>query len=230
MTRKKYLSVVYDEQRKPLTGYPERFAGYLASRYGITPARRLLDAGCGRAELLNAFVAMGMECRGCDLEAPQGGAMCRVDEVDFTRNPLPYEDGAFDVAISKSVIEHLADPRLYLSEVRRVLAPGGRLVLLTPDWRSQMKVFYEDPTHVHPYLPRGVGDLLRLHGFVDVAVERFSHHEAIWGSRLGAGAAGLLRGLIDTPTARRLTDLTGVKFFRWAVELQVLASGTKSAG
>jgi SAM-dependent methyltransferase len=46
--------------------------------------------------------------------------------------PLPFADGAFDLVLCAETAEHVRDLQLFLSEVRRVLAPGGRLALTTP--------------------------------------------------------------------------------------------------
>ena len=46
--------------------------------------------------------------------------------------PLPCEDGAFDLVLCAETVEHVRDVQLLLSEVRRVLRPGGTLALTTP--------------------------------------------------------------------------------------------------
>ena len=227
--KKTYQSVVYNTATKPLTGYPSIFAEYLRDRLELKKGAMLLDAGCGRAEMLNAFDALGYKCAACDLEAPADGMTeAEIQIVDFTKDPFPYEECTFDVVISKSVIEHFYDPDHYIKEIYRVLRSGGVLILLTPDWESQFKVFFEDHTHVHPYLPLGVERLLLLHGFDKVEVEKFSHYPAIWRSRFLRCFATTLRMFLSTPNARRLTRVTGIKLFRWSVELQILSIARKS--
>lgn len=54
---------------------------------------------------------------------------------------LPVEDGSFDAAISTQVLEHVTDPRVYLSECARALRPGGRLMLST----HGIFVYHPDP-------------------------------------------------------------------------------------
>lgn len=49
--------------------------------------------------------------------------------------PLPFEERSFDTVVSFETIEHTADPALFLSEIRRVLRPGGTLVISTPNKR-----------------------------------------------------------------------------------------------
>ena len=90
-----------------------------------------------------------------------------------------------------------------------------------------MKTYYEDPTHVHPYLPEGVNRLFQLTGFRDVHVELFYHHELMWNSRLWRGVGSFLRLFLSTARARQLSALTDIKFFRWAVEQNILGVGYK---
>lgn len=228
MRKKPYLSVVYDPSQKPLTDYPNVFAEYVFNRLRLCRDQQLLDAGCGRAEMVNAFDRLGLAVSGCDLEAPpRDVSRVEIKKVDFTRDKFPYEDGQFDVVLSKSVIEHLFDPDHYLREIYRVLKPGGGFILLTPDWTSQMKVFYEDHTHVHPYLPLGVERMLRLHGFEIDSIELFCHHAAIWRNPAARFLACANRLILSAPSARWLTRKTGIKFFRWSVELQILAIARK---
>ncbi len=228
MKKKRYLSVLYDEKKKPSTQYPYDFAQYLMNRFNIKSGSTLLDAGCGRGEMLSTFGKHGLKCFGCDLEAPsEWSDECEIKELDFKRSPFPYPDDSFDALFSKSVIEHMVEPTNYLSEIYRVLRPNGIFIILAPDWESQFRVFYEDPTHIHPYTPSGIENLLKLSGFQKVGVEEFSHHQLLWQNTSWRFVAKTLKLFISIQNARRLTKITGIKFFRWAVELQVLGFGYK---
>lgn len=57
------------------------------------------------------------------------------------RDLLPIEDKYFNVVISESVIEHIHNPSIFLSELNRVLKPDGRVIILIPDWHSQMYIY-----------------------------------------------------------------------------------------
>ena len=114
-----------------------------------------------------------------------------------------------------------------MKEILRILKPGGIVITLTPEWVSQIETFYEDPTHVHPYQPKGLEDLLIMSGFTDTSSEIFFYHEYLWNSTFWRSIASILQKFISTKGGRRLSTLTGNKFLRWSVEKQVLGVGKK---
>ena len=61
--------------------------------------------------------------------------------MDLNHDPLPFPNDYFDAVFSKSVIEHITNTEHYIKEMRRVPKPGGRLVLMVPDW--EMSAAYE---------------------------------------------------------------------------------------
>ncbi len=94
---------------------------------------RWLDLGCGAGRFLTAAPGgIGVEVAPSALEraaAVAPGADLRLGTVG---EPLPLDHGAVDLVWCSEVVEHVADVLGLLQEVRRVLAPGGRLVLTTP--------------------------------------------------------------------------------------------------
>ena len=98
---------------------------------------RALDLGCGAGDFTAELVRAGVRAVGADVaQAAIARASRRHPGVDFRvvpfDGPLPFDDGAFDLVWASEVIEHVADTAAWLSEVRRVLVPGGRLLLTTP--------------------------------------------------------------------------------------------------
>ena len=114
-------------------------------RNGVLQLGRVLDDGCGGGGMC---VSLGEETGlvvGIDLTNRFGAAgvpLAREKQVDTVRFSvadavaLPFADGVFDTVLSHAVIEHVADPRAYLLEIRRVLRTGGRCYLQTQPYLS----------------------------------------------------------------------------------------------
>jgi len=143
---------------------------------------RALDIGCGAGEFTAAMAAAGAEAIGVDVaEAALRRARSRHPEVAFrlvpVDGPLPFEDGSVELVWASEVVEHVADTARWLSEVRRVLAPRGRLLVTTPS-HGRLRVAlggverFSEPLgdHLHLYTKRSLGSLLEEFGFGDVRV------------------------------------------------------------
>ena len=91
--------------------------------------------------------------------------------------PLPFEDGSFELVWASEVIEHVTDTARWLLEVRRVLSPGGRLLVTTPS-HGRLRVAlggverFSEPLgdHLHLYTKRSLRTLLDEFGFVQIDV------------------------------------------------------------
>jgi ubiquinone/menaquinone biosynthesis C-methylase UbiE len=100
----------------------------------LRPGQRLLDAGCGRylkfsKELSTTAHVVGIDLE-TELETDNSSAPFGV-RGDIGRLPFPAE--YFDMVISRSVVEHLEDPVAVFREFARVLRPGGKVVVITPN-------------------------------------------------------------------------------------------------
>lgn len=132
----------------------------LAAEVGFTagPGLTLLDLGCADQFLEPACASQGWNYVGLD-----------YTDVDFEVGKLPLQANSVDIAMSLAVIEHLREPENFISEILRCLKPGGLIYLSTPNFQLDWKNFYNDPTHVRPYTPVSLEELLRLHGFTSPA-------------------------------------------------------------
>ena len=94
---------------------------------------RLLDVGCGPGAALEHAAARGAEVAGVDPSpAMADRASRRVPRAEIkvgSAEAIPFPDDRFDVVISISSFHHWADPDAGLTEILRVLAPGGRLLI-----------------------------------------------------------------------------------------------------
>ena len=95
---------------------------------------RILDVGCGTGANLLMLSKYG-DAEGVDL-SEDALAFCRERGLENVKlgaaEKLPYEDGTFDLVTALDVVEHLDDDLGGLSEMRRVLRPGGRVLLFVP--------------------------------------------------------------------------------------------------
>jgi len=229
MVQTDYISVVYEQSRTPKTDYPRQLVAYLMDRFGLKAGDHLLEVGCGRGDFLLTFHDMGLRCAGVDVEGRSNELLPGLDvrQCDVSKELLPFGDDTFDVVYHKSLIEHLYSPENLMEETYRVLKPGGVTIILTPDWVSQMKVFYEDFTHCRPYDVTSLRDLLTIKGFSSVHTELFYQLPVVWRFPSLKILCKVPQLFVSTPKARKLTQTTGIKFFRWSVELMVLGYGKK---
>ncbi len=176
----------------------------------LAPPARVLDLGCATGDLLQAVrkrgnpnvlgiepsvhaAAIARDCYGLDVRAGQLADVA-----------LP--DASLDAVLMSHVIEHLPSPARTLAEIKRVLRPGGTLVLWLPNADSlAARVWgdawmgYDAPRHLYTFTPATLTTLLQRTGF---AVREIQHEwiglEWSWGCRLRA------RERWDSEAAERL--------------------------
>jgi 2-polyprenyl-3-methyl-5-hydroxy-6-metoxy-1,4-benzoquinol methylase len=161
---------------KLLLVFPERRLGiehdvlFLAAQ----PGARLLDIGCGSGERLEKLQGLGWTVRGIDFDEKVVG-MAKARGLDVTCGTIPgtwFPPDTFDVITMSHLIEHVPDPIELLKECHRILKPGGKVVLTTPNascwghrlfrksWRG-----LEPPRHLHIFSPSSIQQTLRRAGF-----------------------------------------------------------------
>lgn len=119
-------------------------AGEMCGVERFMPPGRLLDVGCSFGYLLEAAKSRGWQVSGVEIsrkivENYLGGRAGELNVFNGRLEDARYESGSFDAVTMFDVIEHLADPAATLSEVSRVLRPGGLLAVETPREESLFK-------------------------------------------------------------------------------------------
>jgi SAM-dependent methyltransferase len=106
-------------------------------RLGLPPRARILDAGCGSGRNMVELARRG-EVTGVEI-SPASAELARArhlgEVVEGSVMEMPFAPDSFDLAVCLDVIEHLPDDRGALRELRRVLAPGGALLVTVPAYQ-----------------------------------------------------------------------------------------------
>lgn len=110
------------------------FTALLAS-LGLPAKSRVLDLGCGAGTYVRLLQALGHHAVGLDYSLPSLERAVGVDPVGAGRYlageayRVPFRAESFDLVVSIGVLQALADPERALDEMRRVLRPGGALIV-----------------------------------------------------------------------------------------------------
>jgi SAM-dependent methyltransferase len=119
----------------------------------LAPGKTLLDAGCGHgAPVLRKFVGAAKELIGIDLvdfDQPVSGVTLLKRNLANTQLP----DESVDVIMSRSVMEHIADPVATYREMSRLLRPSGHFIFLTANmWDYASIIAKVVPNRYHPWI------------------------------------------------------------------------------
>lgn len=124
----------------------------------VRPGARLLEIGCGNGDQLEFLQGLGWQVEGLDVDpvAAQVASARGLKVHVGTLEKQYFSDQQFDAIVSSHVIEHVHDPIGLLCECRRILSPGGRLVLITPNTKSWLHKWFganwlalDSPRHLH---------------------------------------------------------------------------------
>ena len=133
------------------------------------PGDRFLDLGCGLGAAVERAASRGADVAGVDPSpAMVDQARQRVPRATFavgSAEDIPFPDGAFTVVIAVATYHHWADPVAGLAEVHRVLAPGGRFLLV------ERKLRRRQGHGLHSDTAREVATELRSVAFATAAIE-----------------------------------------------------------
>jgi len=172
---------------------------------------RTLDIGCGDGAVMARLQQMGADVRGIDLDAQSvtvaegrcGAGTCAVSTLDAFVAARSGSDFGFGLVSFFEVLEHQVDPRRFLEQVAKLVAPGGMVAGSVPD-RDRFLAFIDrridsgdlPPHHFLWFSMPALRALLERAGFVDVQV-----------FRTGAIGYGDTRAKVRALLARRASSM-----------------------
>jgi SAM-dependent methyltransferase len=190
----------------------------------VQPTDACLDLGCGDggtcgvwlSENAREYVGVDISSGAVALARSRGLKAQQIKSV----GALPFNDRSFDAVVCSEVLEHLLEPQVAIAEAKRVLRPGGLLLVTTPNavyWRRRLDLArgivdpygdalsiaepWRDP-HIRFFTPTTLGRLLGYAGFEGVAVVGHSEKPL----------------LVDVPIARRWVEhVEPAPPHRWAL-------------
>ncbi len=224
--KNRYTKVHYNEGLRPYMQYPVKFCNHLADHYFKRRSGNLLDVCCGRGEHMEIFRNIGFDVYGIDLDSVAKEKGLNVAVANVESDTFPFEDGFFHVIMMKSAIEHIRNVDHLMGELHRVLKPGGSLVITTPDWKANYRIFYDDYTHKTPFTKASMEDMFKVFDFKNSFVEFFYHLPFTWKGPVFKSFTKLfaLMPLNYTQT----TELTEFKkLIRFSKEVQLLGYAEK---
>jgi len=184
-----------------------RMNAYTKARYNLVlecvraaklPANaRILEVGCGDGALLGVlFIELGVSVCGVDTNEV-GLAQARKMFADkrlvgsfqhTTGYNTKLPDSSFDIVVCSDVIEHVDNPNAMLVEIRRLLIPGGRLIITTPIKNREKPA---DPLHVQEWF---VSEFKSLCNKVfGEPIESYSSHPLFWYELISSANPWLVR-------------------------------------
>lgn len=205
------------------------------------PNGRLLDVGCGAGTYLARMRELGWDVYGVDLSQDAARVAKERYGIPVEVGMLPevrFPEGMFAVVTMSHVIEHVPDPLAHLAECWRILAPGGQLIIRTPNMVSfASRIFgknwmaLDPPRHLVLFTPSTLRACVQRTGF-RVIRERSHPYMASFNAQMSLfiRRQGHARGLMDVSNTGPLARFIGqveralLPLWRWAGnELRIVA-------
>jgi ubiquinone/menaquinone biosynthesis C-methylase UbiE len=153
---------VYDARRD---GVWREVVRYVQKLY-IPEDARVLDLGAGYCDFINHVVARERHAVDIFSKLEKYARPGVVPHIQSCTDLSIFEDDSFDVVFASNLFEHLMHEELLetIDEIRRVLRPKGRIILLQPNFKYCYKTYFDDYTHLQIFTHMGMYDLLEMAG------------------------------------------------------------------
>ena len=163
-------------------------------KLALAPGASVLDYGCGKGMSLRAVLTARPDLDGAVFDVSDAYRPA-WDRFVPQHNQAAYVTpeawaGRFDAVLSFFALEHVGDPRRFLTGIRRLLKPGGELHVTVPNVRRNVGDFIV-VDHVNHFMPSSLRRALAEAGYIDVRIDEEAHDAAfVVNARRGFGRAG----------------------------------------
>lgn len=156
-----YLETNYSH-KKSTNPYDFLLVQYILDLGSIKPGGSVLDLACGPGSFRSVFEKFNFSYVGVDIDNESEAN--NIIKCDIANQKLPFVDDEFDFIFFKMGIEHLSVNEISkcLSEALRTLKRGGSFVVITPDWKWNYKLFYDEYTHQTPFTVSSLTSALKM--------------------------------------------------------------------
>jgi SAM-dependent methyltransferase len=154
--------------------YIQKFVEWTIKNFLNKPGH-LLDVGCREGYYADAFEQHGFTTERIDL----------ILGTDLNKTRMRYKN-KFDYIYARSLIEFLNKPIDFAKDCFSALKKGGKIFVLTPNWKTQYKWFYENYTRVSPFTLRSLRMLMEDAGFKTEYTNEHSERRWLWRYWMGA--------------------------------------------
>ncbi len=195
----KHIQTEFARQAKQMASsaafHAEPVLEWLVKAAGPSASDRVLDLACGPGIVAEAVAPQVLEVLGIDVTTEMIRlAHERIENAHLTNGhfgvasveALPFQNEEFDQVMTRLSLHHFGDVPAVLSEVRRVLRPGGRLIVadVVSSENAEESALHNsleqlrDPTHVRMLAPAELLKLIRLAGFASVSEQAWEQQRS----------------------------------------------------
>lgn len=169
----KHMSYFSEIEYKPKTENDSLwFETLYFNRWFKDMAGPILDIGCATGNFISVAPSIieGIDVDDDCLRAAKKRGL-NVRKIDLNKEMHILESDKYEGIYAKHVIEHLQEPLNFLREIKRILKPGGKAIILTPNCPYMLdKGFWDDYTHIHPFTRRSLQMLAIDAGFDKIKI------------------------------------------------------------
>ncbi len=186
--------------------------------------KRLLEVGCGAGQQLKTMKDLGWQVEGADrdLSAVEHARSKGLEVRHGSLEEIKYPEGSFNAIISNHVIEHNHDPLSFLTEMYRILEPGGTVVIATPNIESLGSrvfkhadiMFMDSPRHLFVFTPGSLKIIAERAGFYQPQVTTSVRHAApLYFANKAIDRTGYY--ILRNPSRMDRLGAFGMQLFEW---------------